>query len=257
MTRLSRLLSCLPLARNRASTWPKVALHGLFLVALLYGYMRIMEGMGGFSTGHVYTQFIEFGLVLYLYLLCYIALQPCRWRSVLATLPIVLIYLVHDVFYLALGKVFRLINIIEFPELIQVLPWRYAALLLAVLFLPLGLFMLHVDYRRLGRLALWSLPLLLLSAAIKGAPEAYTRSFEQLTVEIVNYSDGKSVENNGRLAMLTYREAQRTTALAQLAPYHDRARYDQQAVAVADALRPYAGRRNIHLIVLESFLDPR
>ncbi len=257
MIRLTRYLSCPPLAAGIASGWRKALLHGAILAAVLLGYMLVMERVGGFSTGQVYTQFIEFGLVLYLYLLCYIALQTCRWRSVLAALPILLIYLVHDVFYLALGKVFRLINISEFPELVQVLPWRYAALLLVVLFLPLGLFMLHLNYRRLGRLALWSLPLLLLSAAIKGAPETYTRSFEYLAMELFNYSDGKCVERNGRLAMLTYREAQRTTALAQLAPYHDRTRYDQEAAALADALRPYAGRRNIHLIVLESFLDPR
>ncbi|HEY0633862.1 MAG TPA: sulfatase-like hydrolase/transferase [Gammaproteobacteria bacterium] len=232
-------------------------MSGATLVAVLYGYMSFMEGLGGFSTGHVHTQFIELGLVLYCYALCYIALQPGRWRSALAALPVVLVYLVHDVFYLAFGKVFRLINIFELSELVQILPWRYAALLLVILFLPLGLFLLRVDYRRLGRLLLWSLPLLLLATAIKGAPGAYTHSFEQLSTGIVNYSDGKSVERNGRLAMLTYREAQRSAALAQLEPYHDRARYDQEAAALATALHPHTGQRDIHLIVLESFLDPR
>lgn len=229
----------------------------LLLVAALYGYMHVMEGVGGFSTAYVHRQFLELGLVLYLYVLGYAALRAGRWRSVLAALPLVMIYLVHDIFYLAFGKVFRLINAAELPELVQILPWRYTALLLAVLLLPLLLFLWQVNYRRPGRLLLWSLPLLLLLGAIKGTPAVYARSFEQLAAEIVTYSDGKSVERNGRLAMLTYREAQRTTALAELAPYHDRDAYEQQAHALAAALRPHGNGRNVHLIVLESFLDPR
>ena len=57
--------------------------------------------------------------------------------------------------------------------------------------------------------------------------------------------------------MLAYREAQRSAALAQLGPYRDRARYEEAVAALAAALRPHGNRRNVHLIVLESFLDPR
>jgi phosphoglycerol transferase MdoB-like AlkP superfamily enzyme len=239
------------------SPWASRLLHGGALVAVLYGYMRLIEGFGGFSTEHFRHQLIELGLVLYLYALSHAALKPCRWRSVLAALPLLLIYLVHDLFYLVFGKVFRLINVAEFPELVQILPLGYSALLLAVLLLPLGLFLLSVDYRRPRRFALWLLPLVLVSVAVKGAPEAFGRSFEKLAAGIVKYSDGKSVEQNGRLAMLAYREAERSTALTELGPYRDRDRYEQEMAALASELRPHNNRRNVHLIVLESFLDPR
>jgi phosphoglycerol transferase MdoB-like AlkP superfamily enzyme len=239
------------------SYWALPLVRGALLVAVLCGYMKLLEACGGFSAGLVHHQLIELGLVLYLYALFRAALKPGRWRSVLAALPLLLIYLVHDLFYLVFGKVFRLVNLSEFPELVQVLPLGYAALLVAALFLPLGLFLLRVDYRRPRRLALWLMPLLMVSVAVKAAPETFAHSFERLAAEIVRYSDGKSVEQNGRLAMLAYREAQRSTALAELGPHRDRERYDHEMAALAGELRSHGNRRNIHLIVLESFLDPR
>ena len=71
----------------------------------------------------------------------------------------------------------------------------------------------------------------------------------------MKYSDSMSVENNGRLAMLFYREAQRTGILARLEPYRHRQNYDQRTSNQVEAIRPHQNRRNVHLIVLESFLD--
>lgn len=232
-------------------------LHGGVLVAVLCSYTWLIEVLGGFSAEYLHHQLIELGLVLYFYALFYAAQKPGRWRGVLAALPLLLIYLVHDLFYLVFGKVFRLINISELPELLQILPFGYSALLLAALCLPLGLFLLKVDYRRPHRLALWLAPLAFFSVAVKAAPEAFAHSFEQMAAEIVGYSDGKSVEQNGRLAMLAYREAQRSAALTELGPLLDRARYEQELAALTGELRPHNNRRNVHLIVLESFLDPR
>lgn len=224
---------------------------------LLYAYLLLMEHLGGFTTAQLHLQLIEWVLLLYLYALCFTALKPGRGRSVLALLPLLLVYLVHDLFYLAFGKVFRLINAGELPELLQILPLGYAAALLLFFALPLGLWLLRVDYRRPRRLAPWFAPLLLLIVMVKGAPQAFSSSFEQWGGGIVKYSDGKSVERNGRLAMMAYREAQRTLAAGQLEPYRDREAYDAKAAALVASLRPQVAGRNLHLIVLESFLDPR
>lgn len=245
------------MATRRGSFWADALLRGVAVVAVLYGYMRLVETFGGFSTEYFHHQLIELGLVLYLYGLLYAALRPARWRAAVAALPLLLAYLVHDLFYLVFGKVFRLANVSELPELVQILPLGYSALIVAALVLPLGLFLLRMDYRRPRQLALWLLPLVVVSVAVKAAPGAFTESFERLAAEIVTYSDGKSVEQNGRLAMMAYREAQRSAALAGLAPHRDRAGYEQEAAALVAELRPHANRRNVHLIVLESFLDPR
>lgn len=237
-------------------TWGRFTLHAGVLAAVLYAYMRLIETAGGFSTAYLSQQLIEFALVLYLYAFIYVSMKPWRGRSVLAGLVLLLLYLIHDLFYLVYGKVFRLINISEFPELVQILPAGYTVLLFAVLTLPLGLFLIKFDYRRPGRLALWLSPLLIGVVAVKATPDAFARSFEQVA-GIVKYSDGKSVENNGRLAMLAYHEAQRSSALEQLEPFYDRGGYEQQAKALAQELAAHNKRRNVHLVVLESFLDPR
>lgn len=246
-----------PISAWLRSSPAKQILHGAAIVAVLYGYMRLMEAFGGFSSLHFYHQSIELVLVLYLYGLLYTALKPSRWRPLLALLPILLIYVVHDLYYLVFGKVIRIISITELPELLQILPQSYTALIIAALVLPPGLYLLWLDYRRLRGLVLWLLPVVLLAGSVKVIPEAFARSFEQLGPGIVKYSDGKSVEQNGRLAMLAYREAQRSIALEQLEPYQDRKGYEQEAAALVDELRPHPNRRNVHLIVLESFLDPR
>lgn len=235
----------------------KTLLHGAAVVLLLYGYMRLMEGVGGFSTFYVHHQVVELALVGYLYTLFYRALKPRRWRSVLALLPLLLIYLLYDVYFLIFGKVLRLIAVTELPELLQILPYGYSALLLAGVSLPLGLYLLRLDYGRFKEWSLWLLPIGLLAAAITGIPETFARSIEQMGGGIVTYSDGKSVERNGRLTMLAYREAQRQLALTELEPYRDRKRYDEEAAALVEGLRPYLNGRNVHLVVLESFLDPR
>ncbi|MEW5757543.1 MAG: LTA synthase family protein [Pseudomonadota bacterium] len=237
--------------------WIKALASCAGFVAILYIYTLIIENYGGFSTERNTEQLIELALVVYFYGLFYAVQKPSAWRSVLAGLPILLLYLAHDIFYLTQGKVFRLVNAAELPELLQVLPLSYALLIGAILFLPLGALLLSVDYRRPRHLALWLAPLAAVIAFVVAIPNAFAHRFQQLATEIVTYSDGKSVEANGRIAMLLYREAQRINTLAALAPYRDRQAYDHQAEQLAQELRPHANRRNVHLIVLESFLDPR
>jgi phosphoglycerol transferase MdoB-like AlkP superfamily enzyme len=74
--------------------------------------------------------------------------------------------------------------------------------------------------------------------------------------EIVNWSDAETVINNGRFAMLAYREAEKRLARQKTDAFHDREAYDEEAVAMADWLAANSHGRNIHLVVMESFVDP-
>ena len=229
-----------------------------FLVLLgLYLYSLLMASKGGFTTEFLHLQWLEIVFLLYLYGLVYLLLTPGRIRALLAALPIFLIYLVHDVFYLVYGKVFRLVDFSEVPELLQVLPWPWAILLVAIFVLPLLLIVSRINYRQPLVIVMALTPLFLLTAMIEASPVAFARGFQSVAHEIVKYSDGKSVENNGRLAMLMYREAQRSAALEALTPYRDREHYEQQVAQRVTSIKQLIRPRNVHLIVLESFLDPR
>lgn len=223
----------------------------------LAGYMLTIEHAGGFialSTPHLWLEGV---LALYLYGLGYSLLRPTRWRSYLAAVPLLLLYLASDIFYLAFGKVFRLINIHELPELFQILPLGYVVPLAAALLLPLLCLLLNMRWRLHHHGLISSVPLVTVMLLLYSAPGALAQILEGAGSVPVKYSDAKSVEQNGRLTMMLYREAQRRMALDDLAPYRNRQAYDRQIAEQLHQLQPKLTRRNVHLIVLESFLDPR
>ncbi len=237
--------------------WRRPLLHVALFLAGIYLYALLVEFVGGFSTQVMYRQWPEALLVLYFHGLIYALLRPSRWRPWLAAAPILLIYLTHDVFYLAYGKVFRFVNIAELPELLQILPPLYVVLLFLLFLAPLTVILWQIDYRRPLRILLACLPLVLVVGLIKATPEAFATGFKTLAYEIVKYSDGKSVETNGRLAMMLYREAEREGVLRAIHPYLNRPGYDKAFTGEVERIRPNLEARNVHLLVLESFLDPR
>jgi len=224
---------------------------------LVGAYNLIVSLSAHIPTGLLYTQLSEVLLLGYLYILCWLLLRPSRLRAWLAALPLMLLYVIHDTFYMVYAKVFRLINVSELPELLQVLPVFYSAALVLLVAAPLIWFALHVRLPRLRTILHGLLPLLLLILSIEFIPQAFATAFTALGNEVIKYSDSKNVESNGRLSMMLFRESQRSAALEQLHPYYDRLVYEQDIARQITALQAANTRRNVHLIVLESFLDPR
>ena len=231
------------------------ALGGLLLS--LYLYSLLVDNLGGFTVKHIYTQWLEIILVCYLYSLVYLLLKPSRYRVFIAATPLFLLYLLHDVFFMVYGKVFRFINFAETPELLQILP-LFSAIVVVLLFLsPLLLIIHQFNTERMRTLWLSGMPLAALLLLLILKPAGFVHGFEQLASYIVKYSDAKSVENNGRLSMMLYREAQRLDAVEAVHPYLDRDTYQAQRLQQAEQLKVRMNGRNVHMVVLESFLDPR
>ena len=240
--------------------WHKALLRSALLFLLLAGYLLLAEYLGGFVVHYTGQYWLEALLALYLYGLVYIVLRPSRWRAYLAAVPLLLIYLTSDIFYLAFGKVFRLANLHELPELFEVLPLSYSVSLSILVLLPIVVLSVQIMWRparRSGRYALLAAaPFLATVLLLYGTPGAVAQILEGAS-ELVKYSDAKSVEHNGRLTMMLYHEAQRLKTLDELAQYRDRENYEQTINERLQALQPSLDKRNVHLIVLESFLDPR
>ncbi len=231
--------------------------YSLILIAALGGYLWLAEYLGGYELLYTGQMWLEGLLALYLYGLGYALLRPSRWRPWLAGLPLLLLYLASDIFFLAFGKVFRLVNINELPELLQILPWSYSLGFGALIALPLLAWFSHIHWRPPRHTALALLPFLGAVLTLYIAPGSVASALEGLGIHPVKYSDAKSVEQNGRLAMLLYREDERQEALEGLAPWRDRTTYEQRIGERLQALAPHLEGRNVHLIALESFLDPR
>lgn len=247
--------------RLQLSFWQRALVRTVLLFLLLTTYLWLAEYLGGFVASYTEQLWLEGLLVLYSYGLCYAVLRPSRWRSYLAAVPLLMLYLTSDIFYLAFGKVFRMVNLNELPELLEILPLDYSMPLAIVLLLLIVVLAAHIKWLpgwRSGRHGLLIVaPLLAILLLFYSAPGAIAQILEDVGSVPVKYSDAKSVERNGRLTMMLYRESQRLKALDDLAPYRDRKKYEQQVSHRLQALQPTLNNRNVHLIALESFLDPR
>ena len=215
------------------------------------------EYLGGFVANYTHQLWLEGLLALYLYGLSFFILRSSHFRSYLAALPLLLFYLVSDIFYLAFGKVFRLVNLNELPELFEILPLNYSLPLAILLLLPIVVLSMHIMWRPHRHALIASAPLLVILLILYSAPSGIAQMILSSGSVPVKYSDAKSVENNGRLTMMLYQVALRLKALDELAPYRDRTKYEQYINTRLKALLPMHNKRNVHIIVLESFLDPR
>ncbi|MEJ2142303.1 MAG: LTA synthase family protein [Gammaproteobacteria bacterium] len=239
------------------SNLPRMLFKWGLLLSGLYLYSVLITGIGTFPDQQFYQQWLELILVCYLYSLIYLSMKPGKFRPFIAALPLFLLYLLHDVFFMIYGKVFRLINFSEVPELLQIIPLFSAILISLVFILPLALIIHRLNIRQYRPLVLaWS-PLVILIAVLLTSPLSFVQAFEQFSNHIVKYSDAKSVEQNGRISMMLYREAQRQAALETILPYRERESYKKQITENISRLKQNLNGRNIHLVVLESFLDPR
>jgi len=227
----------------------------LFLLGL-YLYVLWIDDHGGLGAATFHLQWLELVFVVYLYAYFYLILRSSRWRALIAAVPIIIGYLVQDIFFLAYGKVFRIIEVLELPELLQVLPAGYLAMAAGFMLLPMFVFLAGINYRKHQAIATGAVPLVMLAGLVMFAPNAYTGFIQKAGNGIIKFSDAKSVESNGRYVMLFYQEAARINALDVTRPFRNRVAYDRDAEVRAAEISRDSNRRNVHLIVLESFLDP-
>ncbi len=200
-------------------------------------------------------EYWELTLVFYLYCYGNLILRPSRLRPWLAALPLFLAYLGQDLYFIAYANVFRFAELAEVPELLKVLSVPVLVLLAALVALPLGYYLWSINYRRSLLLIGGALPVALLIAAVEYVPLHYTQIYDRIGQPIEIWSDTVSAQNNGRMMMLLYREAERRIAVEKTEAFRNRSDYDAKAAQLAAWVGEHGNQRNVHLVVLESFVD--
>jgi phosphoglycerol transferase MdoB-like AlkP superfamily enzyme len=200
---------------------------------------------------------LEIPLFLYIYFLFNQLIRKSRLQPLVAAAPLVLLYGIFDTYHLRFGRMLRLTEVTELPEMFQVLP-PLAIILIAILTgLPLLTFLASLDLRtRKTAKAMASLPLLALLLMVEMTPDFFMTAFQKTQKEIVFYSDTASARNNGRLSMMLYNEARRKSSRAKIAEHQLNPASLVDFDNVVIGLKDQQEKRNIHLVVLESFLDP-
>ncbi|MEO5340922.1 MAG: sulfatase-like hydrolase/transferase [Magnetococcus sp. MYC-9] len=201
---------------------------------------------------------MEVPLLLYLYHCLNRLTRPSRWQPLVTALPLFTLYLGHDYYFLRFARVPQWAEFTQLSELLGVIDLGMGLLLGALILFPLlfwTAFLKRPPYRVRGLLAtlLLLLPVIALFASPIFYHTAFINIFKRLSVEVIYYSTVINVEKNGRLTTSLYHEAKRRETLKSLVNYRD---VQQLSLRLPAELTRHANGKNVHLIVLESFLDP-
>ena len=223
----------------------------VFIVALAEVLSR-MSGLSGIRS-HLRT---EGPILIGLYWALDFVLRPRKVSPFVAAFPIVVIYTGYDLFYLYWGNVFKAVDVQNLPELLKVLPLSWKVALLLALGLPVVLVLCFIHYRRYRRVLWMGALAALLVGTVDLRPGVVLSALDWAGFQVAEWSDAESVNQNGRFTTMLYFEARRRQALFETATYRNRGNYEMEVRAAADLIRKHGNHRNVHLVVLESFVDP-
>lgn len=196
---------------------------------------------------------MEIPLFVYLYWLMNGFIRPSRLQPVIAAIPLLTLYLIHDYYFLRFFRIPKINDIDQLPELIGVLGVTGNLVLFGLLAL-----LVHLMYRfiRFTRNALLqSIPAILILGMPFVFPVGYIQLFTGLSYELIHYATLVNVEKNGRLVTALYNEAKRRDTYSHIDQYRD---IDKLAMRLPPEWETpdKNNGRNVHMIVMEGFLDP-
>ena len=242
----------------RHREWMPVARSTLLRVVLFACvfsvFTKVLGKLSGIGTTAGFFR-IELPLLAASYVAGYFLLRDSRARSYIAALPLITIYVAHDLYYSWYGNVFRLADVAELPELLEVLSIGEIALYSTILVVPLLLFVAFVQPVKGLLTAALAVSLWVVPAAERGFSAAVLGSVKRLG-NLTEWSDQRSARDTGRLTLLLYHEAQRRSMTRELASFRGDPQYRDLIQRRGASLSSPGARRNVHFIVLESFLDP-
>lgn len=224
----------------------------LFLLA----YSSVLHNHGGLSPLWSSLR-LEAPFLLYGYFLCNCLLKKTPWQPWLAALPLVLAYTVADIYYMVYSRFVRVVEVTEIPELLDIMPFHYATLVGLAGIIFFLVLLLSLDWQRWRRSLIVALPALALIFVIQFAPGRFLSAFDIVGNKIVSWSDATSVANNGRFTMVAYFEALRNNSIEKTLAFRHRQKFIDQMTALSSQIKASSKNRNVHLLVLESFLDPK
>jgi hypothetical protein len=221
----------------------------------LFAYTTAMHQCGGLPS--VLTAWrLEIPLLLYLYYYFNLITRKSRLQFLVAAVPVFLVYGVFDVYYLQLGRALRITEVTELPELFLVMPFGAKVFIGLLLGLPIIAFLGSVQLRRYRPLLLGALPLLTMLVAVERYPEFFMAAFEGTQRNSDRCSEALSVRSNGRISMALYNEARRKSSLKKTVAYRGDSIFKRAFDDTVAKVRALRNKHNVHLIVLESFIDP-
>lgn len=224
--------------------------------ALLLYFLLLSAVLGEISTlgSHIHQVVSEAPIFLLLFWWFYVIQKNChsqKRRTIVALLPLTILYIAYDYYFITFNHVFRLPDVFNLVELVQVLSIWQLLLLFVLLVFPFLLVLINTDFLTknkhifLGVLAFLSLTVLMMMR-----PQAYIDWLKLLYPGDVFYNHS-IVMDNGRFASTLYFEAKRQLAMQAFeevdSSLNDR-RLEENAKRVEN-------KPDVFVVVLESYVQ--
>ncbi|MFZ2726650.1 MAG: sulfatase-like hydrolase/transferase [Methylococcaceae bacterium] len=243
---------------TKLSTQVLIPLLSIALLLMSYSQLSIfLGGMGsGFGEAFLISIKLECLLVSIAYYLIFFTLKPNRYRYLLSLLPVLLFYSFYDYYFISFGKVFKFCDLSELPELIDVLPIAQLLGYLSVLLVFASIFILNLQKKR-RYFILPTLSIITTVVLLNFAPTLYLSLFKSVAkFDPTDWSDEYTAQN-GYLSALFYFEAVMNKAKQEANQYRDNKTDENQQLQLAQFLADKSNGHNVHIIMLESFFNPK
>ncbi|WP_422382319.1 sulfatase-like hydrolase/transferase [Marinicellulosiphila megalodicopiae] len=179
--------------------------------------------------------------------------KKTHFRTWVAMIPWLLFYSIVDIYYILFNRVFKLVEFLELPEMYDILPTYFTVCSLLLFGFLTWLFLKNLLLKRTGLLLAGFSPLALTAFFAYFIPAQYINVIQFISPSINTPQEYEQTSENGRWVTLLYFEAVRSHALNSLS--HPENWQDERSNLKTNELL-IAEHKNVHIIVLESFLDP-
>jgi len=232
-----------------------VASRYVVLTAFLFAYTWGMSLVGGMPPLRHFCR-LELPLLLAVYYYLNRLTRPSRWQALITALPIIFAYVVFDMVFFQFGRFLRIIEIKELPELMAVLPLWALGVIVVGAGVAVVIFIRSLRFKLDRPAIIGALLLLALILSVEIKPDSFLYAFDKTQREVTVWSDIQSAEDNGRVWMMLYHEAKRRSNALKMVDFQANPVFLKKMDEVASLVKAQEKKRNVHLLVLESFLDP-
>jgi len=221
------------------------------IIAYIYLYNIFMDK----SNVYTYQQgYLELTILIMILYILYIPQKNIFKNAFLSIIPILSLYIAYDIFYYFLKRSARLS---DFSNIILLNDFSFLLLLGFIFFvcatlIPIFLILLsHKNKLYKNKILNISKVLLIITVFILlASPNNYLiKHFNYM-----NWSEGRTIAYNGRFSSFIYYDSTSHMAKKKLLKYKDIKIDIDKSLFPASKITE---KRNIYLIVLESFIDPR
>ena len=224
---------------------------GLLLFLILIGVYNDLAGRF-FGLFTLFEQSIfELPFLILIFSLIWFVQKPSNLRFFCSAYPVFWIYLVHDQFCININRVPEWQDLLILDELFVFLPLWIIALIFLSFFVPLFFGLKKLDFKSVNICFL--IAFFCLALVFFKVPESTFNKIERF-LRIASWSDFSNVSKKGRIFMSLFRHNKSQIQKKSLKNAKD---IEKTKHYLRPSFIANLNSRNIHLIVLESFINPK